>query len=60
MVKLYVKYNNNPTDNSEIVLGPDCATMSLQEILKYFNLNWPPDLLIMKVGKRRWYELEVK
>lgn len=57
MIKLYVKYENKPEDNSELTMFKEATHMTLPEIFKEFKLSWPPDQLIVKIGKRRWYEL---
>lgn len=58
MIKLYIKYNDNPKDNSELILFKEAANKTLNEVIKDFGLKWPPDELIMKIGKRRWYEFK--
>jgi len=58
MIKLYTFYHNKPEDNSEIILFKESAKMSLADIIESFGLKWPPDQLLMKVGKRRWYEFK--
>lgn len=59
MIKLYVKYEAKPEDNSEIILFKTSGNKSLKEVIEEFGLSWPPDLLLMKTGKRRWYEIEI-
>lgn len=57
MIRVYVKYDKQPELNSVITLTKDDINKTVIESLKDVGLPWPPSLLILRVGKRRWYEL---
>lgn len=56
MIKLYAHYHSKPEMNSELTLFKEAGRIGFEELFKGFSLDWPPDELILKVGKRRWYE----
>jgi hypothetical protein len=60
MVKLIAVYKDPKNDEDVleywITLTKADISRSIVECIVERDLPWPPDWLLMKVGKRRWYE----